>query len=67
VTGVHFLGHIVGAIRDTARDLSRSSGDPARRHRATRLLLVAGALAVGLLIAAVFTPNAAVWNLPHHG
>lgn len=67
VTGVHFLGHIVGAVRDTARDLGTSSPHPARRHRAIRLLLVAGSVAVGMLIAAAFTPNAAVWHLAHHG
>jgi arginine exporter protein ArgO len=67
VTGVHFLGHILEAVRDTARDLRNSRTDPARRHRLLRLLLVAGCLAVGLAIAAAFTPSAAAWHIVHHG
>lgn len=66
LTGVHFLGHILEAVRDTVRDLRGSAGDPVRRHRALRLLTVAAALAVGLAIAAVFTPSAAVWQIAHH-
>jgi hypothetical protein len=66
LTGVHFLGHILEAVRDTARDVRGSAGDSARRHRTFRLLMVAASLAVGLAIAAVFTPHAAVWHIVHH-
>jgi len=67
VTGVHFLGHIFEAVRDTARDLRGSRDDPARRGRTLRFLVVAGCLAVGFLVAAAFTPSAASWHLFHHG
>lgn len=67
VTGIHFLGHILEAVRDTARDLRGSRTDPARRHRVLRWLVVAGCLAVGLAIAAAFTPSAATWHIVHHG
>jgi hypothetical protein len=66
VTGIHFLGHILEAARDTARDLRRSGSDPARRHRVLRLLTLAGCVAIGLAIAAAFTPSAATWHIVHH-
>jgi hypothetical protein len=66
LTGVHFLGHILQAVRDTVRDLGGSTRDPARRHRTLRMLTVAASLAVGLAIVAVLTPNAAVWHIAHH-
>lgn len=66
VTGVHFLGHILEAVRDTVRDLRASPADPARRHRIVRLLVVTGCLAAGLAIAAAFTPSAATWHIVAH-
>jgi hypothetical protein len=62
LTGVHFLGHIVEAVRDTGREL-RGGSDPADRGRALRLLAVAGSLAVGVALAAALTPSASSWHL----
>lgn len=69
VTALHFLGHLRDAAVGTARELRPASGDPARRGRAVRLLAVGGALAVGALLAAAFTPSASSWQLHHdfHG
>lgn len=66
LTGVHFLGHILEAITETVKDIRSPSGDPARRTRAVRTLLVVGAIAVGVAVAAVFTPSAATWNIAGH-
>jgi hypothetical protein len=66
LTGVHFLGHIFEAITETVKDIRSPHGDPARRSRAVRTLLVVGAFAVGIAVAAVFTPSAATWNIAGH-
>jgi hypothetical protein len=66
LTGVHFLAHIYGAIRATSRDLRAGGVDPATRRRTTRLLAVAASLALGIALAAAFTPSASSWQL-HHG
>lgn len=63
---VHFLGHLVEAIRGTAAELRPAGQDPAGRRHALRLLLVAGSLLVGVAVAAAFTPSASSWQLHHH-
>ena len=63
---IHFLGHLVEAIRGTARELRPAGQDPAGRARAVRLVLVVGALLVGVGLAAAFTPSASSWQLHHH-
>jgi hypothetical protein len=65
LTGLHFLGHVYEAIVGTARDLSRDA-TPAVRGRAIRLMTVAMSLAVGVALAAAFTPSASSWHLGHH-
>lgn len=62
LTGVHFLAHIVEAARGTARDLRGPATDPARRGRTLRLLAVVASLAVGVGLAAAFTPAASSWH-----
>jgi hypothetical protein len=66
---VHFLGHLVEAVRGTARELRPAGQDPAGRGHAARLVLVAGSLVAGLALAAAFTPSASSWQLHHddHG
>ncbi len=66
LTGVHFLAHIVEAVRGTARDIRGSAHDPAGRGRALRLFAVAASLAAGLALAGAFTPAASAWHL-HDG
>ncbi|HKC26748.1 MAG TPA: hypothetical protein VKB75_01930 [Jatrophihabitans sp.] len=65
VTGVHFLGHLFEAVLGTARDLSRNAA-PAVRGRAIRLSSVALSLAVGVALAAAFTPSASSWHMNHN-
>jgi hypothetical protein len=66
VTGLHFLGHIFEAVRGTAREFRGGHADPTQRTRLLRLFVVTGSIAIGLVIAAVFTPSAASWQLPDH-
>lgn len=66
LTGVHFLGHILGAISETVKDVRAPHGDPARRTRAVRTLVIVGAFAVGIVVAAVFTPSASTWSIAGH-
>ena len=63
LTGVHFLGHIFEAITKTVEDIRAPHGDPARRTRALRLVLIVGSFAVGIAVAAMFTPSAASWHI----
>jgi hypothetical protein len=65
VTGVHFIGHLPGAVAGTARDLRRASIDPARRGKAVRWLAVGAALSAGIGLAAACTPSASSWQLQH--
>jgi hypothetical protein len=68
LTGLHFLGHLQGAVLGTAHDLRRGAGDPATRGKALRWLTVGAALVIGIGIAAMFTPSASSWQLHHdHG
>jgi hypothetical protein len=69
VTGLHFLGHLQGAVVGTARDLRRAGTDPASRGRTARWLAVGAALAIGVGLAAAFTPAASSWQIEHsdHG
>jgi hypothetical protein len=66
LTGLHFLGHICQAVRETADDLRGRSGDRFARGRAVRLLTVTASLLIGIGLAAAFTPTAASWQQPHH-
>jgi hypothetical protein len=63
VTGIHFLGHLQGAVVDTGRELRRASHDPAQRGKALRWVAVAASLLVGVGLAAAFTPAASSWQL----
>ena len=65
VTGLHFLGHLQGAVVGTARDLRRATADPARRGKAARWLAVGAALMLGIGLAAAFTPAASSWQVHH--
>jgi hypothetical protein len=65
VTGVHFLGHLQGAVVDTGRELRRAAADPVQRGKAVRWLAVAVSLMVGVGLAAAFTPAASSWQLQH--
>ena len=67
LTGVHFLAHIYQAVRASARDLRGGPTGLGVRGRYLRLLAVVTSLAVGLALAAVFTPNASYWQLRDHG
>lgn len=64
--GLHFLGHLQGAVVGTARDLHRAAGDPARRGKAVRWMAVSASLLLGVGLAAAFTPAASSWQLHHH-
>lgn len=66
VTGVHFLGHLREAVVGTAREARPALRDPARRGRAVRVLALAGALVVGVGLAAAFTPSASSWAIHHN-
>jgi hypothetical protein len=66
LTAVHFLGHIYNAIRETAHDLRSRSADPFVRGRAIRLLVLTTSLAVGIALAAAFTPSASSWKPTPH-
>jgi hypothetical protein len=67
LTGVHFLAHILEAVRGTARDLRRAPNDAAGRGRSLRWLSVTASLAVGIALAGAFTPAASSWQLHDHG
>lgn len=64
--GVHFLGHLQGAVVGTARDLRRVAGDSARRGMAMRWTALSLSLLVGVGLAVAFTPAASSWQLRHH-
>ena len=66
VMAVHFLAHVLEAIRGTARELRPAGQDPAGRGRTRRLVLVVASLAIGVALAAAFTPSASSWQLHHH-
>lgn len=63
VTGLHFLGHLNRAVRETVRELHGRSRDGFARGRGVRLAAVAAALLVGIGLAAAFTPTASSWHL----
>jgi hypothetical protein len=63
VTGVHFLGHLQGAVVGTGRELRRAASDPAQRGKAVRWVAVAASLLAGVGLAAAFTPAASTWHL----
>lgn len=65
VTGVHFLGHLQGAVLDTGRELHRATRDPARRGKAVRWVVLGVSLLAGVGLAAAFTPAASSWQLHH--
>lgn len=69
LAGLHFLGHLQGAVVETAHDLRRAAGDPARRGKALRWTAVSVSLLLGVGLAAAFTPSASAWQLHHddHG
>ncbi len=67
VMTLHFLGHLREAALGTAQELQRASGDPARRGKAVRWMVVAVSLVVGVGVAAAFTPSASSWHLHHDG
>ena len=64
--GLHFLGHLQGAVVGTARDMRRVAGDPVGRGMALRWAAVSVSLLVGVGLAAAFTPAASSWHLHHH-
>ena len=66
VMTVHFLWHLLEAIRGTARELRPAVQDPAGRGRALRLVVVVVSILVGVGLAAAFTPSASSWQLEHH-
>jgi hypothetical protein len=59
---VHVLGHLREAVRDTARDLRPTAGDPASRRRGLRAVALIGALAVGVGLAFALTPFGSAWH-----
>jgi hypothetical protein len=63
---VHFLAHLLEAVRGTARELRPADQDPAGRRRAFRLLLVMVSLLAGVAVAAAFTPSASSWQMEQH-
>ena len=66
VMTVHFLWHLLEAIRGTARELRPAGQDPAGRGHALRLVVVAASILVGVGLAAAFTPSASSWQMEHH-
>jgi len=66
VMSVHFLAHVIEAIRGTARELRPAGQDPAGRGRTRRLIALAASLVIGVGLAAAFTPDASSWQLDHH-
>jgi hypothetical protein len=62
VTGLHFLGHIYEAVLASARDVRAASSDRFVRGRLLRLGIVALSLAVGVALAAAFTPAPSWWH-----
>lgn len=59
---LHVLGHLRGAVLDSARELRGVSGDPASRRRLIRLSLIALTLVAGVAVATVLLPAAAGWT-----
>jgi hypothetical protein len=66
VTGLHFVGHLQGAVRGTVLEFCRSAGDPARRGKGLRWTAVVAALLVGVAVAVAFTPAANSWHVQRH-
>jgi hypothetical protein len=64
--GLHFLGHLQGAVLGTARDLRRVAGDPAGHGLALRWAALGMSLLIGVGLAVAFTPAASSWQLHHH-
>lgn len=62
VTGLHFLGHIYEAVRASVRDVRAASSDRFARGRALRLGIVVLSLALGVGLAAAFTPTPSSWH-----
>ena len=63
LTGLHFLAHIVEAVRGTAREFHRDAASGRRQLRVIALVL---SLVVGIGLAAAFTPSASSWHMRHH-
>lgn len=63
---VHFLGHLQEAATGTAREFRSHRGDPARRLMPVRMIAVAASLALGIGLAAAFTPPTSSWTLHRH-
>jgi hypothetical protein len=66
LAGIHFLWHLVDALRGTARDLRRRTTGPGGRRRAVRLAAVTASLVIGVGLAAAFTPAQSSWQMPEH-
>jgi hypothetical protein len=54
---LHFLGHALEAVAAGWREVASRRADPARRGRGVRLVAVIASLALGVGLAAAFTPS----------
>jgi hypothetical protein len=71
VTSVHFLGHLREALVDSWHELRSRGGEDPPRRRGWRLTAIMAALAVGVGVAAAFTPGSTTAfqhdrHLPYH-
>ena len=64
LTGVHFLAHIYEAVI-VGRDFRARRDDPAAHGRTARVGVLVASLAVGFVLAAIFTPSASSWQMHH--
>ena len=58
---VHVLGHLRDAVTTSAREVRPVPGDGATRRRPARMLALAGALVLGVGLAAALTPSIHPW------